>query len=398
MALHTLDQTFTESLNSHSLRDEPDPMQVGAAIWRVLKSNRTLILSASLGCAVLAGIVAFVTTPSFTAVSSFIPPSSTSSSGLAAAMVSQLSSVGSAGSLLGGAKTSGDMYVGMLKSQTISRMMVDRFNLMSVYKVKKQSAAQKILAGHTEFAIGTKDTIVSVSVTDHDPARARDMANAYLDALRETSSGLALTENSQRRQFFEQRLALEKDQLANAEVALKQAQEKTGLIAPAGQTSIELQAIAQLRAQITAGEVRLATLRSSESDQNPEIIRLKEQLASLRGQVNQMENGKTTRAGSLSTAQVPELALEYVRRERDVKYHETLFEILAKQYENARLDEAHEATLQILDRAVLPDTKSAPHRSIYVLVGFFVGLLLSSAWALLRSLAASRKVQSAAVL
>ena len=313
-------------------------------------------------------------------------------------MVSQLSSLGGASSLLGGAKTSGDLYVGMLKSQTISRMMVQHFNLMSVYKVKKESAAEKALNGHTEFTIGTKDTIVTVSVTDHDPARARDMANAYLDALRETSGGLALTESSQRRQFFEQRLALEKDELANAEVALKQAEEKSGLIAPAGQTSLELQAIAQLRAQITAGEVRLAALRSAESDQNPEVIRLNEQLASLRGKVNQMENSKDSRAGSLSTARVPELALEYVRRERDVKYHETLFEILAKQYETARIDEAHEATLQILDRAVLPDTKSAPHRSLYVLVGFFVGLLLSSGWSLVRSVRARHRVQSAAVL
>lgn len=185
-----------------------------------------------------------------------------------AALVGQLSSVGGGTSLLGGSKTSGDLYVGILKSRSIASAMVDRFHLLSVYKVKKESQAEKILASHTDFTVGAKDTIVTISVTEKDAVLSRDMANAYLDALRSTSGGLALTENSQKRKFFEQRLALEKDELANAEVALKQTQEKSGFVAPAGQMATEIGALAELRAQIAGREVRLASLRQYESDDN----------------------------------------------------------------------------------------------------------------------------------
>ena len=364
---------------------ELDALEVVAAAGRVIKRNWAFLLSCSLGSAVLAILFSFLTKPSFTAVSSFIPPSGSSSSGAAAALMSQLSAASGASSLLGAGKTSGDLYVGILKSQTISHLLVKQFHLLDVYKVKKESQAEKQLANHSVFAIGTKDTIVSVSVTDANPARARDMANAYLDALRSTTGGLALTESSQRRQFFEQRLAIEKDELAKAEVALKRAQEQSGLIAPAGQTALEIGAVGQLRAQMAAAEVRLATLRTGESDENPDILRVQQELSSLRTQINQMERGKGSSTGGLSAAQVPGLALEYVRLARDVKYHETIFDILAKQYENARLDEAHDATLQVLDRANIPDTKSGPNRLIYMVVGLIAGPLLGLAWKLYRS-------------
>jgi tyrosine-protein kinase Etk/Wzc len=398
MALHTLDQIRSDDPSGlQNKSEDPDPLELLATIAKILKKKQRFILACSLGSAVLAGFVAFMIPPTFTGVASFVPPASSSNSS-AAALIGQLSSMGGGSSLLGGGKTTGDLYVGILKSHTVSRQLVKTFNLTSVYKVRKESDAEKQLAAHTDFAIGTKDTIVTVSATDRDPARARDLANAYLDALRTTSGGLALTENSQRRQFYEQRLALEKDQLADAEVALKQSQEKSGLIAPVGQTSIGLTAIAQLRSQIATSEVRLASLRIGESDESIDVRRLKEELASLRAQVNQMENGKGKNAGGPSTAEVPALTLEYIRRARDVKYHETLFEILSKQYETARLDEAHDPTLQILDRAILPDTKSGPHRLLIIGVGFLVGLLLSVAWSLLRSVAGRSKTPVAVPL
>ena len=361
---------------------ERSSAEMVSAVAGELSRKRLFLLCASLGMGLLAGTIAFLLPVSYTASASFIPPMSASSSSMAA-LVGQLSTMGSS-SLLGGSKTSGDLYVGILKSRSIAGSLVERFHLQSVYKQKKESEAEKTLAAHSEFSVGLKDTIVTISVTDHDAVRARDLANAYLDALRSTSSGLALTENSQRRQFFEQRLALEKDELANAEVALKQTEEKTGLIAPAGQMASELGAVAELRAQIAGREVRLASMRQEDSDDNPDVIRLRSEIASLQSQVAQMQNGSKGQGGSISTAQVPGLELDYVRKAREVKYHETLFDIIAKQYEAARLDEAHDPTLQLLDRAMVPDTKSGPHRLLIAGGGFLAGLILSVLWVLLR--------------
>jgi len=163
---------------------------------------------------------------------------------------------------------------------------------------------EKDLESRSLFEIGLKDSIVTINVTDKSPERARDLANGYLEMLQQTSAGLTLTESSQRRLFYEQRLAKERDDLANAEVALKQNQEQTGLISPAGQTASELQTLASLRAEITARQVRLASLRQDETDENPDVLRIRDEIANLQGQVSQLENGKNQgQFGRFSTAQ-----------------------------------------------------------------------------------------------
>ncbi len=293
---------------------------------------------------------------------------------------------GMAGAGLLGGRSQGDLYVGILKSRTIAHEMVQRFKLTDAYKVKRESDAEGILAGHSAFEVGIKDPLVTISVTDTVPARARDLANGYLDALQGTSSGLALSESSQRRLFYEQRLAKERDDLANAEVALKQGQEKSGLIAPAGQTASEIQTLASLQAQITDRQTRVAALLRDETEQNPDVLRLRREISSLQGQATLLETGHAGgQYGTFSTAQVPELALDYIRRTRDVKYHEALFDIIAKQYEAARLDEAKDVPLQVLDRATVPDQKSGPHRTMLMALGLLIGSVFGVAWVLWRA-------------
>lgn len=350
---------------------------------QILYRRRRFIVRVTLVFLVIATLLSMVIKPRYTAVATFVPPSSTGSSS-AAALAGQLSSALGLGASMGGVKSPGDLYVGILKSRSIAALLVQRFHLEQVYREKKESLAEKDLASNSTFEVGVKDAIVSVSVTDKDPARARDMANGYLEALKITSAGLSLTESSQRRRFFEDRLAREKEELAAAEIALKQTQEKTGLIAPAGQTAAEIQAVAQLRAQITGREVQLAALRHDETEQSPDVIRLRNEIDSLQSQVGSMENGKEGGPhGDISASQVPAMALDYIRKARDVKYHETLFEIIAKQYEVARLDEANSTPLQILDHATLPDSRSGPPRLLIILGGTISGFFLSCCWVLL---------------
>jgi uncharacterized protein involved in exopolysaccharide biosynthesis len=352
-------------------------------VLAVLWLSRRTILAAGAVTFGLATLLAFLLPFNFTASASFVPPGSSTESS-AAALMGQLSSFGGMGGMLEN-KNRGDLYVAILKSRTIAQQMVQRFHLMQVYGVKKESLAEKKLASRSLFSVGTKDPVVTIAVTDHSPQRARDLAAGYLHALQETSANLSLTESSQRRLFYEQRLAREKDELANAEVALKQVEEKTGLVAPAGQTASNIQALAQIQAQITSQQARLAALLHDETDENPEVLRARSEIASLQAKAAEMESGSEQGFGRLSTAQVPETELEYIRKAREVKYHEALFDIIAKQYEAARLDEARDAPLQVLDQPVVPDTKSGPPRSIIMAAGLLLGLLGSSAWAVFRA-------------
>jgi uncharacterized protein involved in exopolysaccharide biosynthesis len=249
------------------------------------------------------------------------------------------------------------------------------------------SDAIKVLHARSTFAVG-KNTLITIDVDDHDPKRAADIANGYLDALREQNGQLALTEASQRRLFFEQQLEKAKNALADAEVELKLTQERTGLISPGGQAQVEIETTAQLRAQITSYQVELAALRQGATDDNPQVIRLQSQISGLQQQLQKMQNdSEAHQLGNLQlpTAKVPGLALEYVRKQREVRYHEVLFDMIARQYETARLDESREApVLQIVDRAIVPDRKSGPKRALLTIGGFVVGGFLAMIWVLVK--------------
>jgi tyrosine-protein kinase Etk/Wzc len=364
--------------------EEEDSIDL-AALYQTLHRGKRTILGTSLAVFAVATVIAFLLPLQYTSTVSFIPPSANNGGSMAAALAGQLSALGG-GDLLGAGKTSGDLYAGILRSRSIADQLVKGFDLMQVYKVKKESQAEHVLDSSTAIAVDAKSSIITVSVTAKSPALAHDLANAYMDALRETNGRLAVSQSSQRRLFFEQQLAKEKDDLENAEVDLKRTEEKSGLIAPTGQTESGIRTIAETQAQVAIRQVQLAALRQSATDQNPEVIRLRSEIGDLQGQLSRLQrgvgNGPTA---AIPTSKVPELQLEYVRKEREVKYHEALFEMLSRQYEAARLDEAHDAPLlQVLDPASYPDTKSSPKRMYYMLGGLLLGFMASCVWVLVR--------------
>jgi tyrosine-protein kinase Etk/Wzc len=327
-------------------------------------------------------VVYFVMKPTYTGRAMFLPPQTTPGSGMSQ-LASQLGSLGTLGAL-GGVKSPGDIYIGILGSRTIADELIKRFDLQDVYKKKRLSDTEKELKDRSTFVSG-KDTLIMISVEDHDANRAAEIANGYLDALREQNGRLALTESSQRRLFFEEQLEREKNALEDAEVELKKTEEQTGLIAPSGQAQMEM----QVRAQITSLQIELAAMKQGATDENPQVVRLQTQIAGLQQQLQRFQSDPAMRQPGgvqLPTAKVPELALEYVRKQREVKYHETLFELLARQYEAARLDESREApVLQVVDRALVPDKRSGPSRVLLVLLVALLGAFLGATWVLLRN-------------
>jgi capsule polysaccharide export protein KpsE/RkpR len=227
--------------------------------------------------------------------------------------------------------------------------------------------------------------VIEISVDDRDPKRAADMANAYVDALQKLTQGLAVTEASQRRLFYERELLSAKDRLSDAEVALKQTQEKTGLIQLDEQAKAMIHSTAALRAQIAAKEVQLQRMRLFATKQNPDLQGAEQELSGLRAQLAIQErkgaggNGDT----QLANAKVPAAGLEYIRRLRDVKYNETIFELLAKQFEAAKLDEANNSTIiQVIEKATPPERKSAPKRAQIVLITAFLSFVFVIFWVL----------------
>ena len=353
-----------------------------------LARHRRLILKTA-AWAVAAGIVLSLVLPiRYMATTAILPPQQGASAG--SALMAQLSSsLGSVASLAGGSvglKNPNDLQVAMLKSRTVEDAMVDRFHLMNLFDVKRKSDARKKLEKIVDIDSGIKDGLIRISVTDSDPHRAEEMANGYVEEFKKLSATLAVTEASQRRLFFEQQLVQAKDNLANAEEDLKKTEQKTGLVQLDAQTRATIELLADLRGQIAAKEVQIAGMRSFATGENPDLQVAEQQLAGLHAQEQRMGASSEGATNALiPKGNMQEAGIEYIRKLRDVKYFETIFDLLARQYEVAKVDEARQgAVVQIVDRAIVPDRKSSPQRTLIVLGAAVLGLFFGVAWAFSR--------------
>lgn len=350
----------------------------------VLAKHKERILVSTIAAAAIAAGCTLLIPNSYTARAQILPPQSQSSS---AALLGQLGGAlsGLAGASMG-LKNPNDMYVGILTSRSVGDQLIQRFKLQSAYKTKYPSDTRSALQNSSSIS-SAKNGLIVVEVTDRDPKLASALANGYVEELQKMTQTLAITEASQRRLFFEKQLQQAKQGLSDAEVALKQAQEKTGLIQLTSQATGIIQAASQIKAQIAAKEVALGAMRTFATTSNPEYIRTQQEIIGLRAQLVKVETGMNTGNGdiSVSTSKVPEAGLEYVRRMRDVKYYESVFELLAKQFELAKIDEAKEGSvLQLLDPAVEPDKKSGPPRGIITLAVALVAGFIAMCWAFVK--------------
>jgi uncharacterized protein involved in exopolysaccharide biosynthesis len=356
----------------------------------VLASRKLTIAAAAVVCSAIAALVVFLMPPTFTAEAVILPPQADQSA--QAMLMGSLAGLGGLGGL-GAAAAGGagllrnpvELYIGVLKSRTIADALIAKFHLQQVYRRRDLTATRKELERRTSITTG-RDSLIRIRVEDHDRFRAAALANAYTDELHRQNSRLALTSAAQRRLFFEQQLAAEKNTLADSEIYLKKTQQASGLIFPPGQSEALIRSIAQLRAEIAAREVQLESMRTYATADNPQVQMLERELAALREQARTLEAGKAA-AGSIdvSARRLPEANLDYIRSLRDLKYHEALFEILAKQYEAARIDEARLApVIQVVDFAVAPGRKSGPPRALLTVAAGCLGALAAGAFVLIQ--------------
>lgn len=319
----------------------------------VFAENIRTLVFVPLGAGLVALAISFMITPSFTGTAKLMPPKQ--QQGIAAALTSQLGALAGIVGGAGGIRNPGDQYVGLLKSRTISDAMVERFQLKELYKAELMEGARKELEDQTRIASNAKDGLITIEVDDHDPKRAADMANGYIEELQKLMKRLAVTEAGERRLFFEDQLRQAKDNLAKAEMELRQ----SGVSAATLRTvpSAALNTLSQLRAQITSQEIRIAALRASMTEANPEFRNAISELAALRVELSKAEERNTVGSSGDGSS--------YVTRYRNFKYFETLYDLMAKQYEVARLEEARDGfVIQVVDKALVPERKSKPKKAL----------------------------------
>jgi uncharacterized protein involved in exopolysaccharide biosynthesis len=338
----------------------------------VIATYKKLILSTTVAAAVLSTVACMVLPDYYKATTKILPPQQAQSG--AAALLSQLGGVAATAASAAGLKSPNDVYIGMLKSRTIADKLIRKYDLQNVYKVSTLEKTRKVLEENTLIAT-TKEGLINIDVEDRSRSLVAKLANSYVSELITLTKTLAVTEASQRRMFYERQLETAKDNLANAEMKLKGSLDTHGVISVDADSRAILESAARIRAQISAKEIQLDSMKAFVTSNNQAFKQAQEELRSLREEAYRLENGRDKDGAEPKTGNRPE-GLENIKTLRDVKYYQMLYELLAKQYELARLDEAKDSSLiQVLDPALEPEQKSKPKRVLIVLMTSIFGLL-----------------------
>lgn len=311
-------------------------------------------------------IVTMCLTPQYVAKAVILPGSTRGAAGGTLAM------------LFPGSSTSG-MYTGLLESRTVQDGVIDRAGLMKNFNTSSRETARGILKRKTTIKTDT-DSLITISVKDKDANVAAQIANAYLDSLKQLNNKMSLEESGETRDFFKDQIQEERNELATAETQLESAQQRTGVVQPEAQTQLGLSAIANVRSQINQLQVQLAALLRGATEENPQVQRLKAQIAQFQAEERALESGTTTApTGAAPPArQLPQSTLDVLRAQREVVFHNALVNALAGQFETARtMQEAARPEFQVVDRATPPEHKAWPPRLAFVIAAFVLGLLVA---------------------
>lgn len=330
-------------------------------LLQVVVENLRLLILGPLAAGLVALGVSFVIAPTFTASVKFMPPQQQQSA--ATAMLQSLGALGGLAGAASGIKNPSDQYIAFLKSRSVQDALIERFNLLDRFEAKYKEDARKTLEAIVKATAG-KDGLISVEVDDKDPQFAADLANAHVEELHKLLARLAVTEAQQRRVFFEKQLDLAKTNLVKAEQALKSSGVNSSSLK--ANPTAAVAGMASLKAALTAQEIKVANMRGYLTETSPLFKQAQNELVVLRQQISKAEAQDGTKSADLSLGVSGSSGAEsdYIGRYRDFKYHETLFELMAKQYEIARVDESREgAVIQVVDPALPPERKSKPKKA-----------------------------------
>ncbi|MGD0788523.1 MAG: Wzz/FepE/Etk N-terminal domain-containing protein [Terracidiphilus sp.] len=353
---------------------------------QVAFKRRRLVGAAMLAIVVLASAVVLLLPDRYTATIVILPPQQGGVTG--SAMLAQLSSMSAMAS--GGGisiKNPNDLQVALLKSRAVENALAERFQLQALYRRKYLSTTRKRWERVTSIDNGLKDSLIHLSVTDDDPRRAADLASGWVEEYRRLSATLAVTEAAQRRLFYERLLSAAQGDLARAEEEMKQTEQRTGVIELDGQAHAMIASAAMLRAQVAEKQVEIQAMRQFAADGNPDLERARQELSSLEGQLASMDVDNDRADGDLVApkGKVGEAGMQYARALREVKFREMVQQLLTRQYEAARIDEARQGSqAQVVDPALVPDRPNY----LFKIAIWLGALLLSLPMALLIAMGA----------
>ncbi len=379
---------------------------------RLLWTSRWLLLRATAVGLLASTLTAFLIPKSYTSTTQLMPPDPQSASGMAMMAALAAKAGGGLGAVAGdmlGLKSSGALFIGVLRSQTSQERLIEQFDLRKVYRQRLVVDARTELDENTSIHEDRTSGIITISVTDHSPLRAAAIAKAYVDELNSLAAELSTSSAHRERVFLEERLKLAKRDLDEASNQLAQFSSKNNTLDIQQEGKAMLDAAGAIAGEMIAGQSQLEGLRKIYTNNNSRVKSLSARVAELRKQLEKLGGTQANRvsgdASSLdqpadpqaaqasgmpypTIKSLPLLGAKYADYYRLAKIQETVYELLTEQYELAKVQEAKETpSVKVLDPARVPEKKSGPPRLLIMFLGtFFAGsvclvwILGSSHW------------------
>lgn len=341
----------------------------------VLVKRKMMIIKVC-SVAVVVSIVYSLTLPNiYSSTARILPPQKENGLGLSGLLGQTGGLAGLAAAGLGGGS---DLYLGILKSRSVADAVIQRLNLNRVYQAKTPESARARLGQAVKVQSG-KDGIISITADDSDPRLSAELANAFVDELSKTTIRLNLSKAGTERLFLEKRLDLVKTDLAKAEDEVKSFSQRHKIVQVDSQAKATIEGIASLKADLAGKEVQLAILSSKQTEHSPEVKAVQTGIRRLKAELEALAGNGGRNQGIPAIGNVPGVGLEYSRKLRELKTQEAIYEQLMKQYEVVKLSEAKDSSsFQVLDEAVMPETKSKPSRAQIVLTAALSAFFLSA--------------------
>jgi uncharacterized protein involved in exopolysaccharide biosynthesis len=396
-----LDAAPQPVVREESLAEIPlqDSREWQAEQLRLLWARCRFFLRAAAFGLIVSTVAAFSIPKEYTATTQLMPPSTQSASSMATMAALAAKGSGGLGSLAGdllGLKSSGALFVGVLRSQTSQERLVEQFDLKKVYGTPLVMDARTKLDENSAISEDRKSGILTISVTDRDPRRAAILANAYVDELNSLVANLSTSSARREREFLEERLKVVKQDLDVASNRLAQFSSKNNTLDIQQEGKAMLDVAANLAGQMIAAQAQLEAVRQIYTDSNPRVQSLNAQVGELRKQLDKLSGGNSKPGESPETfpgssgdmpypsiRNFPLIGVKYADFYRPAKIQETVYEMLTEQYELAKVEEAKVTpSVKVLDPAKIPERKSFPPRLAIMSLGAFFFLTASVLWVL----------------
>ena len=381
--------------------DEISLIDLAATIWR----RKWLVILITVLAAVLSVVYALMQPNKYSATSSVLPISGSSSSSL----LSQYAGLASlAGISLPGASSSDPSVKiqAILNSRELAEKVIDALDLVPKLlkepeKLKEGSPRVAALEMYQKnvfsVSVDAKTSLIKVSAKTKDPALSAQIVNTAIDLLQKDISRRVVTSSGRNTALLEQQVDDREKKVRDLQNQMMAYQKKYKLVAPEAQSQQGLDMYKSLIQQKITLEIEISSMQSALSADNPKITQAQAQLAAIQKQIDNYE--KTGAGVGPSLNETPKALMDYANLQAELEMATKLYGGLVSSLETLRLQNATDQVfVEVIDPAVAPEKKTEPSRAkIFVvgtLAGGFLSLLLAFLWEALQKLRADPEVRA----